>query len=306
MELGLVGLGRMGLGMAQRALDAGIMVVGFDVNERARDALNQRGGGAVHSLTALVMRLARPRHLWLMLPPGPVVDDTLLELISSLQEGDTVVDGGNSHYRDSQRRAATLARSGIAFVDVGTNSGVSGAIEGYCLSVGGDDAWIEGIHPLLDALGSGRGSGWAHFGPSGSGHFAKMVHNAILYGLIEAYAEGFAILQEQQEFPIDLEAAARLWSEGSLIGSTLLDLTRSVLARSQTLDDIEGSIGDTGAGRWGVLEAMDLNVSAPILTEAVLRRIRSREDAPYSDRFVAALRHEFGGHELTRRAPPPA
>lgn len=303
MEIGVIGLGRMGVGMAQRLLAAGHRVRGYDVNDSVREAFEHGGGLWAADLPSLSYPLSQPRVIWMMLPPGSATEETLCALLPLLAAGDTVVDGGNSHYTDSQRRAGTLAQRGMHFVDVGTNSGTAGADLGYCLTAGGESAVVKRLSPVLDALASGGGEGWSHVGPSGAGHFVKMVHNAVSYGLMEAYAEGFALLRAKQEFDLNLPAIAEVWTHESLLDSQLLDQITVLLTREGDLSEVEGRVEDTGAGRWAILEALALDVSAPALTDALLRRIRSREQQPYSDKLLAALRGEFGGHVVRRASP---
>jgi 6-phosphogluconate dehydrogenase len=298
MLTGIIGIGRMGGGMARRLLAAGHGVVAFDQDATARSQVG--GAYAASSISDLVEKLDRPRHVFVMVPPGAPTAAVFGEIAPLLANGDAVADSGNSHFRESITRAEALAIQGVGFLDIGTNSGVDGEGTGYCLSVGGEATTVARFRPLLDALGRGEGRGWRHVGPAGSGHYVKMIHNAILYGLMEAYAEGFALLSTQSHFPMDCVSVADLWSEESLIGSHLLELIGTVLHDDAALETIRGSIDDTGAGRWGALEALELNVSAPVLTDAVIRRIRSREDNPYTDRLLAALRGAFGGHPVAR------
>ncbi|HEY3115842.1 MAG TPA: decarboxylating 6-phosphogluconate dehydrogenase [Chloroflexota bacterium] len=307
MEVGFIGLGRMGAGMAHRLLAAGHQVHGYDVSDSSRLAFENQGGSWAANLGSLTVALSQPRAVWMMLPPGAPTEETLSSLLPLLASGDTVVDGGNAHYADSERRAGTLAERGIHFIDVGTNSGTAGVDLGYCLTVGGAPEHVTQLSPVFDAISSGGGEGWSHVGASGAGHFVKMVHNAVSYGLMEAYAEGFAMLRAKQQFALNLPAIAQVWTHESLLDSQLLDQIAVLLAREGDLSDVEGRIDDTGAGRWAILEALALDVSAPALTEALLRRIRSREQEPYSDKLLAALRGEFGGHAVHRAigAEPP-
>jgi 6-phosphogluconate dehydrogenase len=297
MELGMIGLGRMGGNMAERLAAGGHRVVGFD------PVADARARASAHTATAqspaeLAGELRAPRVLWLMVPAGNPVDDAISTLEAHLAAGDTLVDGGNSFYRDTQRRAHALAERGIDLVDVGTSGGIGGRENGYCMMVGGAPQAVERLRPLLRTLAPAADRGWAHLGPSGAGHFVKMVHNGIEYGLMQAYAEGFALMQRKSEFSFDLQAIAETWREGSVIRSWLLDLTASALRDNPGLENIAPYVPDSGEGRWTVAEAIALDVPAPVITLALLERLRSRERNSYADRLLAALRHAFGGHAV--------
>ena len=294
MELGMIGLGRMGANMAERLTRGGHRVTGFDPNPEAR----ARAAAAAASLPQLVEKLAAPRVLWLMVPAGPPVDETIAALAPHLAAGDTLIDGGNSFYRDTQRRARQLTESRIAYVDVGTSGGIWGRENGYCMMVGGEQAIVERLRPVFQTLAPTPEKGWAHVGPSGAGHFVKMVHNGIEYGLMQAYAEGFALMQHKRDFSLDLHAIAEVWREGSVIRSWLLDLTASALRENPGLDGIAPHVADSGEGRWTVAEAIALDVPAPVITLSLLERLRSRDRNSYTDRLLAALRREFGGHDV--------
>jgi 6-phosphogluconate dehydrogenase len=296
--LGLVGLGRMGANMARRLLAAGHDVVVYDVSADAVQALADAGAAATTSLEALVQRLPQPRHVWIMVPAGEPTEETIARLAPLLAADDVIVDGGNSFYRDSLRRAAELAAAGIHFVDVGTSGGVWGRREGYGLMIGGDHDIVERLRPLFASLAPAADRGWAHVGPVGAGHFTKMVHNGIEYGLMQAYAEGFAVLRARTNLELDLAAIAEVWRHGSVIRSWLLDLTAAVLSRDAELADIAPYVADSGEGRWTVAEAIELDVPAPVITLALLQRLRSRDADSYADRLLAAMRREFGGHEV--------
>ncbi len=298
MELGMVGLGRMGANMAQRLLRGGHRVAGFDPGEPARAAAAANGIDAVASLAELVGKLSAPRALWLMVPAGKAVDDTLDQLQRLLSPGDTVIDGGNSNYKDTQRHAAMLAERGIAYVDCGTSGGVWGLAEGYSLMIGGDEAAVERLRPLFATLAPAPDRGWGRVGPSGAGHFAKMVHNGIEYGMMQAYAEGFAILEHKREFALDLGQIAEIWREGSVVRSWLLDLTADALKKNPAMDGIAPWVSDSGEGRWTVAEAIDLDVPAPVITLSLLQRLRSRDTDSFADKLIAAMRNEFGGHAV--------
>ncbi len=298
MELGMVGLGRMGANMAQRLLRDGHRVAGFDPGEQARIAAVANGIDTVASLAELVGKLPAPRALWLMVPAGKIVDDTLDQLLQLLSSGDTVIDGGNSNYKDTQRRAARLAEHGIDYVDCGTSGGVWGLAEGYSLMIGGDEAAVERLGPLFATLAPALDRGWGRVGPSGAGHFAKMVHNGIEYGMMQAYAEGFSIMQHKAEFGLDLHQIAEIWREGSVVRSWLLDLTADALNKNPAMDGIAPWVSDSGEGRWTVAEAIDLDVAAPVITLSLLQRLRSRDADSFTDRLIAAMRNEFGGHAV--------
>ncbi len=300
MDLGMVGLGKMGGNMTERLVRGGHRVVGYARHKEVVDAVVAQGADGASSLADLVRQLTPPRVVWLMVPSGPTVDETLDALHPLLAPGDLVVDGGNSYYRDTLRRAAAVRGWGCRFVDVGTSGGVWGLSEGYSMMVGGEDVDVERIRPALVTLAPGPDRGWAHMGPVGSGHFVKMVHNGIEYGLMQAYAEGFAVLAAKSEFSLDLHQVAEVWRYGSVIRSWLLELTEAALAENPTLKGIEPWVADSGEGRWTVTEAMDLNVPAPVITLALEARLRSREADPFTEKLLAMMRNKFGGHEVRR------
>jgi 6-phosphogluconate dehydrogenase len=298
LQLGLVGLGRMGANMATRLLNAGHGLVVHDVAAGAADALVEQGAVAGMSLEDVVQRLPPPRQVWVMVPAGEPTQHTIDALATHLASGDTVIDGGNSMYRDSIERYNALRERGIHFVDVGTSGGVWGLREGYSLMIGGDDDAVARLRPIFEALAPSPHRGWAHVGPAGAGHFTKMIHNGIEYGLMQAYAEGFAVLRAKQELDLDLAAIAEVWRHGSVVRSWLLDLTADVLRDGADLDDIAPFVADSGEGRWTVAEAIDLDVPAPVMTLALIQRLRSRDTHAWSDRLLAAMRREFGGHAI--------
>jgi len=295
----MIGLGRMGANMAQRLHQGGLRVTGYDPGEQARAQLQTQGMATVAELQALVQALPAPRVLWLMVP-SKVVDASLDSLLPLLSAGDVVVDGGNSWYRQSQQRAARCAEQGVGFVDCGTSGGVWGLQEGYCLMVGGEPAIVQRLAPLFQALAPAADRGWAHVGPVGAGHFSKMVHNGIEYGMMQAYAEGFALMAKKSEFELDLAQVAEVWRHGSVVRSWLLDLSADALQRNPALDGIAPYVEDSGEGRWTVAEAIELDVPAPVITLSLLERLRSREDNSFTDRMLAAMRNEFGGHAIKR------
>jgi 6-phosphogluconate dehydrogenase len=301
MELGMIGLGRMGASMAERLARGGHRVVGFDPNAQARTLVERRGAEVSESLAALGNRLALPRVLWLMVPSGAAIDDTIAALLPLLAPGDTLIDGGNSFYQDSQRRARLLAERNIHYLDVGTSGGVWGLENGYSMMIGGDSAAVERLQPIFAALAPAADKGWARVGPSGAGHFVKMIHNGIEYGLMQAYAEGFALMQRKREFALDLHAVADIWRHGSVIRSWLLDLASDALHDNPRLDGIAPHVADSGEGRWAVAEAIALDVPAPVITLSLLERLRSRDRNSFSDRLLAALRAQFGGHEVRKQ-----
>jgi 6-phosphogluconate dehydrogenase len=298
MQLGLIGLGKMGGNMAERLRLGGHQVVGFDFNPEAVARLTGSGNVGVSSLEDLVQNLKARRAIWIMVPQGKPVDDTIARLEPLLNPGDILIDGGNSYYKDSVRRAQELAAKGLKFVDSGTSGGVWGLKEGYSMMIGGEKEVVEYLRPIFETLAPSKDKGWGRVGPPGSGHFVKMVHNGIEYGLMQAYAEGFNILEQKQEFNLDLPQVAEIWRNGSVVRSWLLDLTADALAKNPRLDGLEAYVADSGEGRWTVMEAIDLNVSAPVITQSLIRRIRSREENNFTDRMLAVMRNQFGGHAV--------
>lgn len=298
MNLGMVGLGRMGANMAQRLLLGGHGVVGHARNAEARNTLVANGGVAAGSLATLISKLQTPRVLWLMVPAGETTDAVLEQLLPMLSKGDTVIDGGNSNYKDTQRRAKRCVDRHIHYVDCGTSGGIWGLAEGYSLMIGGDQTAVERLRPIFETLAPDAGHGWGHVGPSGAGHFTKMIHNGIEYGLMQAYAEGFSILQHKQVFGLDLHRIAEIWRHGSVVRSWLLDLTAIALERNPAMTGIAPHVDDSGEGRWAAKEAIDLDVSAPVITLSLLERLRSRDADSYSDKLLAAMRQQFGGHAI--------
>ncbi|MGC2582740.1 MAG: decarboxylating 6-phosphogluconate dehydrogenase, partial [Acidobacteriaceae bacterium] len=290
MELGIIGLGKMGGNMAERLRLGGHKVVGFDFSAEAVKRLTESGSTGVSTLEELAKHLAAPRAIWLMVPAGKPVDETIAKLKPLLQKGDTLIDGGNSNYQDTRRRHHELKAEGFNFVDVGTSGGVWGLKEGYSMMIGGDDAVVERLYPIFQTLAPAKDKGWGHVGPAGAGHFVKMVHNGIEYGMMQAYAEGFSIMRAKHEMDLDLGEIAEIWRYGSVVRSWLLDLTADALNRNPELEGLEAWVEDSGEGRWTAVEAINLNVSAPIITESLLRRIRSREENNFTDRMLAIMR----------------
>ncbi len=298
MELGMVGLGRMGANMVQRLARQGHSVIGQDPDPGARRRIEGEGLRSAGDLPALVQALSAPRVLWLMVPAGRAVDETLDALLPLLGPGDTVIDGGNSNYRDTLRRAGRLKEAGLHFVDCGTSGGVWGLAEGYSMMVGGDAAVVGRLRPIFESLAPALDQGWGHVGPVGAGHFIKMVHNGIEYGLMQAYAEGFAILHHKQDFALDLPQVAEIWRRGSVVRSWLLDLTARALGDDPSMAGLQPWVDDSGEGRWTVAEAIDLHVPAPVITQALIARLQSRDGEAFADRLLAAMRHQFGGHPV--------
>jgi 6-phosphogluconate dehydrogenase len=300
MQLGMIGLGRMGANMTTRLIRGGHSVVAYDRGPDAVALAAKGGAVGASSLADLVAKLPAPRAVWIMVPSGKPTDDTVEGLLGELSPGDAIVDGGNSNYKDSLARAARAAEHGIDFIDAGTSGGVWGLQEGYCLMVGGDDAAVKRIEPIFTTLAPPNG--YAHVGPVGSGHFSKMVHNGIEYGMLAAYGEGFEIL-EKGPFSYDLHQLAALWLNGSVIRSWLLELAELAFKADPTLAKIRGYVDDSGEGRWTVQAALDENVPAPVITMSLLSRFVSRQDESFSAKVIAALRNEFGGHPIKQETP---
>jgi len=302
MELAMVGLGRMGGNMAERLLRGGHRVVGYARRPEALDRIRRVGldSDGVTSFAALAEKLSPPRVVWLMIPAGSAVDETLESLGGLLTKDDIVVDGGNSYYRETLRRAERLRAQGLRFIDVGTSGGIWGLTEGYSMMIGGEAETVQGLRPIFETLAPGPDRGWGHVGPHGAGHFVKMVHNGIEYGMMQAMAEGFAIMKRKKEFDLDLHQVAEIWRFGSVVRSWLLDLTARALADDQEFAGVAPHVSDSGEGRWTVTEAIDLDVAAPVITLALQQRLRSRDDYAFADRLLAMMRYQFGGHEFQR------
>jgi len=294
VKLGLVGLGKMGMNMTVRLTEGGHQVVAFD--QDPSKARSIAGAIPAASISELVKKLEGPRAVWVMVPSGAPTEGVIGELGGLLAAGDVVIDGGNSNFRDSQRRCAKLKEKGIHFLDAGTSGGVWGLKVGYCLMVGGDKGAFTRVEPIFRTLAPK--DGYLYCGPSGAGHFTKMVHNGIEYGLLQAYGEGFEILRSS-EFPLDLKAVAHLWNQGSVIRSWLCELAELAFQQEGNgLDKIKGFVNDSGEGRWTVQAAIDQNVPAPVITLSLLARLASRQDESYSAKVIAALRNQFGGHAV--------
>jgi 6-phosphogluconate dehydrogenase len=299
LTLGMVGLGRMGGNMSRRIARAGHTVVAWDRALEARTALsNEPRVLAADTLGALVAKLPSPKIAWLMLPAGAPTEDTLRALVPLLSRGDIVVDGANAMYRDSQRHAAELGEHGIQFVDAGVSGGVWGLENGYGLMVGGDSAAIGAIRPVLQSLAPAPDRGWVHCGPVGAGHFTKMVHNGIEYGMMQAYAEGFALMRAKTDLALDLPQIAEAWRHGTVIRSWLLDLTAEFLAADDTLESIAPFVADSGEGRWTAVESVELGVPTPVMTLALMERFASQGRGDYTNRMLSRMRQAFGGHAV--------
>ena len=302
MEIAMVGLGKMGANMTKRLLQGGHRVVVSDLNQEAVAAAVAEGAKAAGSMADLPDLLGAPRAVWVMVPSGKITEGVIQALGDMLSAGDMVIDGGNSNYKDTMRRGTALQEKGIHFVDVGTSGGVWGLAEGYSMMAGGDAVAVEHLRPVLETLAPAPDQGWGHVGPSGAGHFVKMVHNGIEYGLMQAYAEGFELMNSKEELDLDLHQIAEIWRYGSVVRSWLLDLTADALQENPTLDGIAAFVPDSGEGRWTVVEAIEMNVSIPVITMALERRFRSRQDAPFADKLLAAMRNQFGGHAVKSTA----
>jgi len=304
MRIGMVGLGRMGANMTTRLVRGGHAVVAYDRDPAAVERAVAGGAEGAASLERLVAALERPRAVWVMVPAGTATESTLAELGQLLDDDDVAVDGGNSNYQDTQRRAAALAERRVHLVAAGTSGGGWGLAEGYSLMVGGDEGAVARLRPVLETLAPAPDRGWGRVGPSGAGHFVKMIHNGIEYGMMQAMAEGFAVLRHKEALSLDLAQIAEIWRHGSVVRSWLLDLTARALQENPTMDGIAPWVADSGEGRWTVAEAIALDVPAPVMTLALLARLRSRDEESYGDRLLAAMRHQFGGHAIKAEEGP--
>jgi len=298
MKIGMTGLGRMGMNMTRRLLRAGVEVVANSRSRAKVDAAASEGAEPCYALEEMPGMLPSPRGVWIMVPAGGPVDETIGRLLPHLEEGDIVIDGGNSWYKDSIRRHDMLKERGVRFLDAGTSGGVWGLKEGYCLMVGGEKEAFEHCEPVFAALAPE--GGYLHCGPAGAGHFVKMVHNGIEYGMLQAYAEGFEILEKSPRYELDLAAVSRLWNRGSVVRSWLLELAERVFEEDPHLDGLKGYVADSGEGRWTVQEAMDEDVPAPVITLSLLMRFRSRQEDSFAAKVIAGLRNQFGGHAVKK------
>jgi 6-phosphogluconate dehydrogenase len=298
MKIGFIGLGKMGMNMVQRLLNDGHEIVAYARTDATVKKAEVKGAAGAASLQDLVGKLDKPRIVWLMVPAGKATEETINKISPLLDDGDILIDGGNSFYKDSVRRAEELKKSNISFLDVGTSGGIWGLKIGYCMMVGGEKETFSKAEPLMKTLAPA--SGYAHVGPHGAGHYVKMVHNGIEYAMLQGYAEGFEIMSAKKEFSLDLHKIAALWNNGSVIRSWLLELAGSAFRKDPGLDSIMGYVEDSGEGRWTVAEAVEEDVPAPIITLSLLERFRSRQDESFSAKVIAALRNEFGGHEVKK------
>jgi 6-phosphogluconate dehydrogenase len=290
----------MGANMTERLLGAGHRVVSYDRSWQAVESVVRKGAAGADSLKAMAAALKPPRAVWLMVPAGDPVEQTIQALVPELKSGDAIVDGGNSYYKDTLRRSEALREAGLDYIDVGTSGGIWGLKEGYSLMVGGDEEVVERLKPIFQSLAPAPDKGWGRVGPCGAGHFVKMVHNGIEYGLMQAFAEGFALMEAKTDFKLDLDQIAEIWRHGSVVRSWLLDLIAAGLAENPGLRGIKPHVEDSGEGRWTVNEAVDLEIAAPIITLSLLQRFRSRDTDSFADKLLAMMRHEFGGHALKK------
>ncbi len=302
MRIGIYGLGRMGANMARRLVRAGIEVVGLNRSAGPVDELRAEGAGFLpaYSMDAFFDQLPAPRIVWLMLPSGAPSEDAIAAVLPRMQAGDLLVDGANAFYQDTLRRGEQIAPTGVGFMDVGVSGGVWGLRNGYCVMAGGSDEDAARLEPILKALAPAHDRGWAHVGPLGAGHYTKMVHNGIEYGMMQALAEGLALLKAKEPFDIDLAEVSELWRHGSVVQSWLLDLTAGALANDQVLEDIAPHVSDSGEGRWTAKEAIDLGVAAPVISLALHMRFASQGHADYGNKLLAVMRQAFGGHAISK------
>ncbi|MEW6602233.1 MAG: phosphogluconate dehydrogenase (NAD(+)-dependent, decarboxylating) [Nitrospirota bacterium] len=299
MKIGMIGLGKMGMNMMRRLISGGHKVVAYARTPETVKKAEDEGAEGASSLKDIVDSLEKPRVIWLMVPAGKATGDTVNALSGMLEAGDILIDGGNSYYKDSMRRADELKKRNIAFLDIGTSGGIWGLKVGYCMMIGGEKDTFNKVEPLLKSLAPENG--YAHVGPHGAGHFVKMVHNGIEYAMLQGYAEGFEIMHAKKEFNLDLRMISNLWNHGSVVRSWLLELAENAFQKDPALDSVRGYVEDSGEGRWTVAEAVELDVPAPAITLSLLERFRSRQDESFSAKTIAALRNEFGGHEVKKK-----
>lgn len=300
MELAMIGLGRMGLNMATRLVRGGHRVIGYARTAASVEEAVKHGTEGAHTLEEVVSQLKTPRIIWLMIPAGKVTDDTIEKLLPLLEAGDIIIDGGNSNYKESVRHAALLEPKGIEFVDCGTSGGIWGITEGYSLMIGGKREVVEKIRPIFETLAPAADKGWGYVGPHGAGHYVKMIHNGIEYGMMQAFAEGFSIMRAKKEFGLDVSQISHIWQHGSVVRSWLLDLAVRALEQDKELADIRPWVADSGEGRWTVFESIDLGVPAPVITLSLQTRFASRDEENFTARMLAALRNQFGGHAVQK------
>lgn len=298
MRLAMIGLGRMGGNMSERLMKGGHEVVVFDRSAEAISKYAAMGATASSSAADAASKMSAPRIVWVMVPAGKPTDDTITELATVMKKGDVIIDGGNSNFHDSMRRAADLAPKGIEFIDAGTSGGIWGLANGYCLMIGASDAAFSLCEPIFKTLAPENG--YAHVGPPGSGHYVKMIHNGVEYGMLQAYAEGYEILHASKNFKLDLHQIAAVWNKGSVVRSWINELAEEAFKRDANLDALKGYVEDSGEGRWTVQEAIDLDVPAPVITLSLLARLASRQPDSFSAKVIAALRNEFGGHAVKK------
>jgi 6-phosphogluconate dehydrogenase len=296
MKIGFIGLGKMGTSMVRRLLKGGHEVIAFDITEDARKGVQHYGAQTASSLAGMIKSLDLPRIIWLMVPAGHITNNTIDTLIPLINKGDILIDGGNSFYKDSMARSEVLRSKEVFFLDVGTSGGIWGLEIGYCLMIGGDKRAFDQAEPLFQVLAPENG--YAHMGPSGSGHFVKMVHNAIEYAMLEAYGEGFELMNAKKEFGLDLGKISELWNHGSVIRSWLLELAEKAFHEDPRLANVIGYVEDTGEGRWATIDAIENAVPTPIITLSLLQRFRSRQQDSFSGKVIASLRNQFGGHAV--------
>lgn len=300
MKIAMIGLGKMGANMAQRLLAGGHEVVAFDLSEAAIQAMEGAGAVGARTLDEVAEKLAQPRVAWVMVPSGKATESTINALADRFAPGDIIIDGGNSNYKDSIRHAAELGERGLHFVDVGTSGGIWGITEGYAMMIGGEQEAVDILRPIFETLAPAANQGWGRTGPAGAGHFVKMIHNGIEYGMMQAYAEGFEIMKAKKEFSLDLAQISEIWRYGSVVRSWLLDLIARALADDVELSGIKAWVPDSGEGRWTVFEAVDLDVSAPVITLSLQQRFESRTEEAYQHKLLAAMRQQFGGHAVKK------
>jgi len=301
MELALIGLGKMGLNMAKRLTKGGHRVVGYARTKESVDAAVKDGIEGAYSLEEAVGKLtSSPKAVWVMVPAGATTTDTIEKVAALLKPGDIIIDGGNSNYKDTIKHAEMLEAKGIDFVDCGTSGGIWGITEGYSLMIGGKEEVTNKLNPIFETLAPGKELGWGRVGPHGAGHYVKMVHNGIEYGMMQAFAEGFGILKNKKEFGLDLAQVSHIWQHGSVVRSWLLDLAANALDEDTELKDIKPWVADSGEGRWTVFESIDLDVPAPVITLALQMRFASRDEENYPARMLSALRNQFGGHAIKK------
>ena len=296
MRIGMIGLGKMGGNMTERLLRGGHEVVAFDRNPETVELYAGKGAAAAGDAASVTAQLPQPRVVWIMVPAGQPVDDTIAALLPGLSKGDIIIDGGNSNFHDTMRRAAELKAQGIEFVDSGTSGGIWGLENGYCLMIGASEDAYSHCEPIFRTLAPENG--YARMGPPGAGHYVKMIHNGIEYGMLQAYAEGYEILHASKDFDLDLHKIAGVWNHGSVVRSWINELAERAFEKDADLDALKGFVADSGEGRWTVQEAIDLDVPAPVITLSLLARLRSRQEDSFSAKVIAALRNEFGGHAV--------